>query len=103
MWNKVHLYFIYENFTVAFEIVFRNIPAMITITDTQERLEQIDRQIIKLIEDRTRINSETDAEPEMDEETAAFWVEEAEDRALDEVKMEKLCHAVMAVSKPQRE
>lgn len=80
---------------------------MTTVHDLQERLAQIDLQILKLLEDRAKVVTDAlaDEEPaEADElETIAFWTEEAAEMGLDESLAEKICKLAMLISKKTEE
>lgn len=80
---------------------------MATVHDLQERLEQIDTQILKSLEDRMKIVTDAlnDEEPALADEleTLTFWTEEAAEMGLDEALAEKICKLVMLISKKTEE
>jgi len=65
---------------------------MITATDLQERLKELDLKLITLLRQRAQLTGEVGGrvDPDLDGEMCSFWLEEAGERGLDEVSMEKL-------------
>lgn len=75
--------------------------AMTTVEDIQERLEQIDLQILRLLGDRKKVYDQMgDVSPsEADAETPSLWVEEAGEMGLDENYAEKMSKVAIAICK----
>ena len=70
---------------------------MMTLTDIIEQLEQIDVQIAKLLEERTRICAGNRLEPEAQAELLSLWLEESAERGLDEGKAEKIGKLILSL------
>jgi len=77
---------------------------MTTVSEAQEQLEKVDRQILTLLDERVSLmeelhdQSETDPR-ELEEEAVSFWAEEATDRGLDETDAEKIARMVVKLRK----
>lgn len=69
---------------------------MITATDLQARLEELDLKLIALLRQRMQLTREVGGrvDPDLEREICSFWLEEAGERGLDEVTMEKLYKVV---------
>lgn len=76
---------------------------MMTLTDIQELLEQIDQQIIKLLEERVRLCEGQSINGDDEVEMLSLWLEEASEKGLDEGKMEKIAKVVIALSRGREE
>lgn len=72
---------------------------MMTLTDIQEQLEQLDQQIIKLLEERVRICDGQNLSSDEELEMLSLWLEEAADKGLDEGKMDKIGKLVITMSR----
>ena len=65
-------------------------PSMMTATDIIEQLEQIDVQIVKLLEERTRLCAGRGLDADEEANILSLWLEEAAEQGLDEAKVEKI-------------
>jgi len=74
---------------------------MVTLADVQDRLEQLDTQIIALLHERVRICRETGRSLDGDQESEllSLWLEEAADRGMDEWKMERIAKLVLGMGR----
>ena len=74
---------------------------MVTLADVQDRLEQLDTQIIALLHERVRICRETGRSLDGDQESEllSLWLEEAADRGIDEWKMERIAKLVLGMGR----
>ena len=72
---------------------------MMTLTDIQEQLEQIDQQIIKLLEERVRMCDSQNLSSDEELEILSLWLEEAAEKGLDEGKMDKIGKLVITMSR----
>lgn len=70
-------------------------PTMMTLTDVHGRLQQIDKQLVDLIEERVRVCHGQEIDPDDEEEMVSVMLEEAADRGLDEVIMDKWSRLLM--------
>ncbi|MDD5026090.1 MAG: hypothetical protein PHH13_01805 [Candidatus Peribacteraceae bacterium] len=74
------------------------------VSEAQEQLEKVDRQILTLLDERVSLmeelhdREETDPR-ELEEEAVSFWAEEATDRGLDETDAEKIARMVVRLRK----
>ncbi len=77
---------------------------MASIHDLQEQIEQIDRQVLKLLQERnTLYNSLEGMDGINDAEVLGFWMEEAAERGLNDEVVEKLCKLVLTLGKKHEE
>jgi len=72
-------------------------PPMMTLTDIQEQLEKLDLQIIKLLDERTHICAGHSLSADDKLDMLSLWLEEAADRGLDEVRVEKIGKLAIAM------
>lgn len=77
---------------------------MTTVSEAQEQLEKVDRQILTLLDERVSLMEELHdhdaSDPrELEEEAVSFWAEEATDRGLDETDIEKIARVVVKLRK----
>lgn len=72
-------------------------PAMMTLVDIQEQIEQLDLQIISLLEERARICAGQNLTGDEETEMLSLWLEEAAERGLDDAKMEKIAKFTIAM------
>ncbi len=70
---------------------------MMTLTDIQEQLEQVDLQILKLLEERMHICSGHSLSADDKLDILSVWLEEAADRGLDEARVEKIGKLTIAM------
>ncbi|PIR54589.1 hypothetical protein COU75_00110 [Candidatus Peregrinibacteria bacterium CG10_big_fil_rev_8_21_14_0_10_42_8] len=70
---------------------------MMTLTDIQEQLEKLDLQIIKLLDERTHICAGHSLSADDKLDMLSLWLEEAADRGLDEVRVEKIGKLAIAM------
>lgn len=68
---------------------------MMTLTDVHGRLQQIDKQLVDLIEERARLCHGQEIDPDDEEEMVSMMLEEAADRGLDEVIVDKWSRLLM--------
>lgn len=100
---QIYLQYILFISAVAFCEKSISMPAMMTLVDIQEQLEQIDAQIIKLLEERMHICAGQRLSGDEEAEILSLWLEEAADKGLDEGKMEKIGKFVIAMSRGESE
>lgn len=72
-------------------------PCMMTLTDIQEQLEQIDQELIKLIDERVRICDGQDLSTDEELELLSLWLEEGAEKGLEEGKVEKIGKLLIAL------
>ncbi|HAI98925.1 TPA: hypothetical protein DCL30_05360 [Candidatus Peribacteria bacterium] len=77
---------------------------MTTVSEAQEQLEKVDRQILTLLDERVslmeEVRDQSESDPrELEEEAVSFWAEEATDRGLDETDAEKIARMVVKLRK----
>jgi hypothetical protein len=72
-------------------------PPMMTLTDIREQLEHLDLQIIKLLDERTHICAGHSLSSDDKLDILSLWLEEAADKGLDEVRVEKIGKLAIAM------
>ncbi|MBT4119983.1 MAG: chorismate mutase [Candidatus Peribacter sp.] len=70
---------------------------MMTLVDIKEQLEKVDQQIIDLLEERMHICAGQNLDADEEIEMLSLWLEEAAEKGLDDVKMEKIAKFVIAM------
>jgi chorismate mutase len=93
--NRIREHFLKN--TVAFFEKSINMPAMMTLTDIQEQLEQIDQQLVKLIDERVRICDSANLGTDEEVELLSLLLEESAEKGLDEARMEKVGKLLIAL------
>lgn len=79
---------------------------MAVFTSTNVQMEKLDQQILDLLEQRALLYGEEVDEgraTEDDEEIIDLWVEAGMERGLDEAAVERVCRAVLALSRKAAE
>ena len=79
---------------------------MTVFSSTSVQMEKLDQQMLDLLEQRALIYSEAADEgkvTEDDEEIIDLWVESGMERGLDEAAIERVCRAILALSRKSAE
>lgn len=79
---------------------------MVAFTSTSVQMEKLDQQMLDCLEQRALLYSEAADEGslhEEDEEIIDTWVESGMERGLDEAAVERVCRAVLALSRKAAE
>lgn len=79
---------------------------MAVFTSTSAQMEKLDQQILDCLEQRVLLYSEAADNGNMneeDEEIIDLWVESGVERGLDEAAVERVCRAVLALSRKAAE
>jgi hypothetical protein len=78
---------------------------MVSYLDIEEQIESLDVNILSLLVDRSKLISTLDesVSPDTVADTVAFWIEEAEERGLNEVVIERLSKLVILSSQKNEE
>lgn len=74
---------------------------MVVFSSTNAQIEKLDQQMLDLLEQRALLYGELDegGAVEGDEEIIEMWVEAGMERGLDEVAVERVSRAVLALSR----
>jgi chorismate mutase len=77
---------------------------MVVLHDIRSQIEKTDQQILDLLEQRVSLWRSLAEEGEVEfpdregeSEAIAMWVEEAADRGLDEIAVERVCRTVLGL------
>jgi len=79
---------------------------MTVFSSAAAQMEKLDQQMLDLLEQRALIYSEAADEgkvTEDDEEIIDLWVESGIERGLDEAAIERVCRAILALSRKSAE
>jgi chorismate mutase len=76
---------------------------MMTLVDIKEQLEAIDHKIINLLEERTHLCSGHYLGSDEEVEILSLWLEEAAEKGLDDVRMEKIAKLVITMCRDSAE
>lgn len=79
---------------------------MAVFTSASAQMEKLDQQILDCLEQRALLYSEAADEggiTEEDEEIIDLWVESGMERGLDEAALERVCRAVLVLSRKAAE
>ncbi|MBI2117361.1 hypothetical protein HYT95_00525 [Candidatus Peregrinibacteria bacterium] len=79
---------------------------MTVFSSTSARMEKLDQQMLDLLEQRALLYSEAADEGKVTEddlEVIDLWVESGMERGLDEAAIERVCRAVLALSRKAAE
>ena len=79
---------------------------MTVFSSAAAQMEKLDQQMLDLLEQRALLYSEAADEgkvTEDDEEIIDLWVESGIERGLDEAAIERVCRAVLALSRKSAE
>lgn len=79
---------------------------MTVFSSTSARMEKLDQQMLDLLEQRALLYSEAADEGKVtddDLEVIDLWVESGMERGLDEAAVERVCRAVLALSRKAAE
>ncbi len=82
---------------------------MITMTESRLQVEKLDQQIFKLLEERMQLFEEARERDEgldlrvVEVEIISNWVEEASDRGMDEMTVEKIATFVGRLCRSEEE
>ncbi|MBI4129380.1 hypothetical protein HY464_01670 [Candidatus Peregrinibacteria bacterium] len=79
---------------------------MTVFSSTSARMEKLDQQMLDLLEQRALLYSEAADEGKVTEddlEVIDLWVESGMERGLDEAAVERVCRAVLALSRKAAE
>lgn len=73
---------------------------MRTVGELQVLLEHIDLKILDLLKERRRLiqDAAEQGDHEDEEATTEVWIDEGAERDLDDLTLEKVCRAVVALS-----
>jgi chorismate mutase len=89
--------------TVAFFRKSISIPAMMILVDIKEQLEAIDQKIIHLMEERMHICKGQNLSGDEEIEMLSLWLEEAAEKGLDDVKIEKIAKILITMCRDTSE
>lgn len=79
---------------------------MVVFSSTNAQIEKLDQQMLDCLEQRALLYGEAADEgkiTEEDEEVIDAWVEAGMERGLDEAAVERVCRAVLALSRKAAE
>ena len=79
---------------------------MTVFSSAAAQMEKLDQQMLDLLEQRALLYSEAADEgkvTEDDEEIIDLWVESGMERGLDEAAIERVCRAILALSRKSAE
>lgn len=79
---------------------------MAVFSSTSAQMEKLDQQMLDLLEQRALLYGEAADEgkiTEEDEEIIDIWVESGMERGLDEAAVERVCRAILALSRKAAE
>lgn len=79
---------------------------MVVFSSTNAQMEKLDQQMLDLLEQRALLYGEEVDEGGAigdDEETVDMWVESGAERGLDEAAIERVCRAVLVLSRKAAE
>ena len=79
---------------------------MTVFSSAAAQMEKLDQQMLDLLEQRALLYSEAADEgkvTEDDEEIIDLWVESGIERGLDEAAIERVCRAILALSRKSAE